>query len=83
MAGVIVENGVKKDFAFGKWLGNRYKSFPNIIWFNGNDFQQYRDPTANAAVFAVATRHQSNRQTPHPHSPTRQLQVRLTCERLA
>lgn len=52
--GVIVENGVKKDFAFGKWLGNRYKSFPNIIWSNGNDFQRYRDPTANTAVFAVA-----------------------------
>ena len=51
---MLLENGVKKDFAFGKWLGNRYKSFPNIIWFNGNDFQRYRDPTANAAVFAVA-----------------------------
>ena len=52
--GVLLENGAKKDYAFGKWLGNRYKSFPNIIWFNGNDFQGYRDPTTNAAVFAVA-----------------------------
>jgi Protein of unknown function (DUF4038)/Putative collagen-binding domain of a collagenase len=52
--GTLLDNGVKKDYAFGKWLGNRYKSFPNIIWFNGNDFQQYQDPTANAVVFAVA-----------------------------
>ena len=52
--GVLLDNGVKKDYAYGEWLGNRYKSFPNIVWFNGNDFQRYRDPAANAAVLAVA-----------------------------
>ncbi len=52
--GVLLENGVQKDYAFGEWLGTRYKSFQNIIWFNGNDFQGYRDTTENAAVFAVA-----------------------------
>ncbi|MEI6137629.1 MAG: glycoside hydrolase family 140 protein [Mariniphaga sp.] len=24
-------------FQYGKWIGNRYKSFPNIIWINGGD----------------------------------------------
>lgn len=24
-------------FLYGKWLGNRYKDFPNIIWINGGD----------------------------------------------
>jgi len=27
------------DFNFGVWLGNRYKSFPNIIWQFGQDFR--------------------------------------------
>ena len=24
-------------FLYGKWIGNRYKTFPNIIWINGGD----------------------------------------------
>lgn len=24
-------------FNYGKWIGNRYKDFPNIIWINGGD----------------------------------------------
>jgi hypothetical protein len=48
------ENGAEKDYTFGKWLGERYRSFENIVWFNGNDFQQYRDPQTNAVVLAVA-----------------------------
>ena len=30
-----VENGT----IYGKWIGNRYKDFPNIIWINGGDRQ--------------------------------------------
>lgn len=26
-------------FQYGKWLGNRYKNYPNIIWINGGDRQ--------------------------------------------
>jgi len=48
------KNDVGKSYAYGKWLGNRYKKFANIIWFNGNDFQQWRDPTANRLAFTVA-----------------------------
>ena len=46
---VLMKNDVGKDYAYGKWLGNRFKKFPNIVWFNGNDFQQWRDPAANPA----------------------------------
>jgi hypothetical protein len=35
-------------------LGARYRTFPNIIWFNGNDLQEWRNPTVKAAVQAVA-----------------------------
>jgi hypothetical protein len=51
---VLEKNGVSKDYSFGKWLGNRYKRFANLVWFNGNDFQQWRDPSADAAALAVA-----------------------------
>lgn len=27
----------KNAFEYGKWLGERYKDFPNIIWINGGD----------------------------------------------
>ena len=33
--------GNTKCFNWGVYLGNRYKSFPNIIWYNGNDFQTW------------------------------------------
>ena len=79
--GVLLDNGVKKDYAYGEWLGNRYKSFPNIVWFNGNDFQKYRDPAANAAVFAVAKGIRATDKQPHPDGPARQLPVRHPGER--
>jgi hypothetical protein len=41
---VLRSNSITKDGAYGRFLGNRflgnrYKSFPNIVWMNGNDFQ--------------------------------------------
>ena len=33
-------NGVAKCQAFGAFLGNRYKNFPNIIWQHGNDYNR-------------------------------------------
>jgi hypothetical protein len=47
-------NGPTKDYAYGQYLGNRYKSFPNILWYNGNDFQTWNNATDRAAVQAVA-----------------------------
>jgi hypothetical protein len=51
---VLQSNGVAKSHAYGRWLGNRYKSFGNLVWFNGSDFQSWRDPAADAVVLAVA-----------------------------
>jgi hypothetical protein len=51
----------KRWFAFGKYLGNRYKNVPNIIRMHGNDFQSWQiqpttmaDTTDDALVQAVA-----------------------------
>src|SRR5262245_38450614 len=35
---VLRSNGETKAFEYGKYLGNRYKDFRNIIWMHGNDF---------------------------------------------
>ena len=47
-------SGIDKAFAFGQYLGNRYKNFPNIIWMHGNDFQSWQNATDDALVQAVA-----------------------------
>jgi len=50
----LLQNGPEKDFAYGQYLGARYRMFPNIVWFSGNDLQEWRDPAVRAAVQAVA-----------------------------
>ena len=52
--GVLESNGATKDFNYGSYLGNRYRNFPNIVWFNGNDFQTWTSSTDDAVVLAVA-----------------------------
>lgn len=48
-------NGVSKAFAYGQYLGTRYKEFPNIVWMHGNDFQSWQNPVDDALVQAVAS----------------------------
>ncbi len=50
----MLANGTTNCRAYGQYLGNRYKNFPNIIWSNGNDFQNWSNPTNDAVVLAVA-----------------------------
>ena len=52
--GIFKANGVEKATAFGKYLGDRYKNVPNIIWMYGNDFQTWANPDDDAVVLAVA-----------------------------
>lgn len=47
-------NGPAKAFAYGEFLGSRYKNIPNIIWLHGNDFQSWRTASDDALVQAVA-----------------------------
>lgn len=51
---VLRRNGVAKAEAYGRWLGARYRAFPNIVWFNGNDLQSWRSQRDDALVMAVA-----------------------------
>lgn len=37
----FVANGNTKCYNFGAYLGNRYKSFNNIVWMFGSDFQAW------------------------------------------
>jgi hypothetical protein len=51
---VLRDNGVAKDYAYGRFLGRRYRNFGNIVWSNGNDFQSWRQASDDAVVLAVA-----------------------------
>ena len=37
----LEHNGATKAYNYGQFLGNRYASFPNIVWLSGNDFQTW------------------------------------------
>jgi hypothetical protein len=52
--GVLRANGVKKSYAFGQYLGRRYKRFANLVWWHGNDFQTWQNASDDAVVLAVA-----------------------------
>ena len=51
---VMRANGVKSSYAFGQYVGRRYKGFSNIVWWHGNDFQTWKNPSDDAVVLAVA-----------------------------
>src|SRR5262245_7930316 len=51
---VLRNNGVAKSRAYGRYLGNRYRSFDNIVWMSGNDFQSWPDSADDAVVQEVA-----------------------------
>ena len=51
---VMRDNGTSKCRAYGQFLGQRYKNFPNLIWMSGNDFQTWRTAADDAVVSAVA-----------------------------
>lgn len=50
----LLRNGPQKAFAYGEYVGRRYRQYPNIVWFNGNDFQSWRRTGTTAVVKAVA-----------------------------
>ena len=51
---VLENNGLAAAYQYGQFLGNRYKSFPNIVWMSGNDFQTWNtNSTDNNLVAQV------------------------------
>src|SRR5438093_390021 len=51
---VALANGTNRCRSYGRYLGQRYKNFTNIIWITGNDFQTWPNPADDAVVTAVA-----------------------------
>ena len=51
---VMLDNGTTKCRNYGRYLGNRYQDFDNLIWMSGNDYQGWRDPANDEVVRAVA-----------------------------
>ena len=47
-------NGVAAAYAYGQYLGKRYKSFANVAWLSGNDFNTWKNPKDDELVLAVA-----------------------------
>jgi hypothetical protein len=49
----MLNNGPDACYNYGKFVGDRYKKFDNIVWLNGNDFQTWRKGPDDAVVIAV------------------------------
>ncbi len=47
-------NGLKAAYAYGQYLGQRYKKYANVGWISGNDFNNWRVPGDDALAQAVA-----------------------------
>ena len=51
---VLEQNGLQKALQYGRFLGNHYKNFNNIIWITGNDFQTWdTSSTDNHLIAAI------------------------------
>ena len=64
---VLRSNGLAVARDYGRYLGNRYQTFDNIVWMSGNDFQWWGDPNDDALVQAVALGIKDN-DTRHTHT---------------
>lgn len=55
-------------FIYGKWIGNRYKDYPNIIWINGGDREGGGDnfPVWNALGEGIKSVDKNHLMTYHP-----------------
>jgi hypothetical protein len=53
---VLEQNGVQKALQYGKFLGNHYKNFNNIIWITGNDFQTWNTSSTDNRLVASIMR---------------------------
>lgn len=47
-------NGEQAAYNYGRYLGGRYKSFTNLAWLNGNDFDLWTMPDEDRLVQAVS-----------------------------
>jgi len=47
-------NGLKAAYAYGQFLGRRYRDYPNVLWLNGNDFNNWTISSDDDLVQAVS-----------------------------
>jgi len=73
-------NGAAKAFNYGVYVGNRYKSFTNILWQHGEDFQTWSSSSTDnnlvaqvmAGVASVDSNHLQTVQLDYPRSYSNQ-----------
>lgn len=61
----LENNGANKAFNYGVYIGNRYKTFGNIVWLQGKDFQSWSSSSTDntlvqqvmAGIASVDTNH--------------------------
>jgi hypothetical protein len=51
---ILRANGTDRGFAYGKFLGKTFGSFPNIVWMYGNDFQSWQTSQDDQLLQSVA-----------------------------
>jgi hypothetical protein len=52
--GVLRSNGAAADQAYGRFVGQRFRTFHNVVWLSGNDFQTWKHKADDSLVRAVA-----------------------------
>jgi hypothetical protein len=64
---VALSNGATKCRNYGRYLGNRYKNFNNIVWFFGNDFQNWTNYESDEVILSISQGIKDNAPT-HLHT---------------
>lgn len=69
--GPVIFNA-KNAYKYGRWIGNRYKDSPNIIWINGGDREGGNDNFAvwNALAEGIKETDKNHLMTYHPWGET-------------
>jgi hypothetical protein len=50
----IRSNGMTAGRTYGRFLGSRYASSPNIVWMSGNDFRAWQSTSDDGLVLEIA-----------------------------
>jgi Protein of unknown function (DUF4038)/Putative collagen-binding domain of a collagenase len=51
---MAIDNGASKAYTYGKYLGQRYAGFRNIVWMSGNDYQDWGNEAVDVVIRSVA-----------------------------
>lgn len=63
-------NGTTKLTNYGKFLGNRYKNYSNIVWLEGGDYDPPNKALVNAVVAGIKTFDTAHLHTAHNNQGT-------------